>query len=920
MATDWRSHLASRLAALRLRPEREAEIIDELAQHLDEQVRELVAGGLDADAAVHRALADLDAPGVLARRLRRIDAPSPDPLPAAGGVTRAGWLSARWLDVRHSIRALRRTPVFTAAVIATMALTIGPTTAIVSIGNWLLWRPVPAVANPDRLAIVYFGRWREDGNGVSPSDVSPMNVADLLAASKTIEALAGTQELSESVTIAGQLAENAGVAHADAALFDALGLRPAAGRFFRPDEDVLPYGRLVAVLSERFARRSFGTVDAAIGRTILLNGRTLEVVGVAPAGFRGIEPLSDVDVWYPGAAYRQVNHFSTIPPAGREDGTFYQFVARLRPGATFEQAQAELDVLTATLLERYPDENSAFKTVRARVFPGLGPRVLVRDRYETMIDRLLLIAAVLVVLGCANVANLLIFRGVRREREHAVRLALGAGRARLVQLQLTESCLLTIAGAALGVVLATGIAHLVLRLMLPGLFASDLEVTVPIDGAVLLATLGVSIAAGLVAGILPGWIGANRSMHVGLSHAGMRGTPRGRRLRAGFASVQLALSLALLVGALLMVATVQALSSVDLGFTPEGVSVHSVDLGSQGYTPSRAVQYLRDFDAYLGPASGLTAVSFSYSYPMSSAFFQNARRADDAAAEPIEIRTNAITDRYFDVIGVPIVEGRGFTRDEATALGDRTGTGVVIAEALAERLFGNTSALGRTVVLGSGRNARTVAVIGVAANVRADLDAPDAELTMYEPLARVEFFAVRPTILVKSGLPLADIVGIVRSAGARIDAAMPIFNHRPLQDVVDRQLADQRVFAWVLSLLGGLGFALAAVGLYGLLAQSVAERTREFGIRMAIGASRRQIFEMVLRHATVIGVIGGVGGLALAFYGARLIESQLWGVTGRDPATYAAAFVALVLVVFAAALYPARSATRVEPVAALRVE
>ena len=615
-----------------------------------------------------------------------------------------------------------------------------------------------------------------------------------------------------------------------------------------------------------------------------------------------------------------MRHFAKIPPASRGDGTFYTFVARRRSGATFDQAQAELDVLAATLLERYPTENSEFKTARARVFPGLGPSPLTRDRYRTMIERLLMIGAVLVVLGCANVANLLIFRGVRREREHAVRLALGAGRWRLLQLQLTESCLLTIAGGALGVALATGIASLIVGLMLPSMFASDFEVAVPIDTSVLIATLGVSIAAGLLAGVLPGWIGANRPMIVGLSQAGGRGTPRGRHVRAGFASLQLALSLALLVGALLMVETVRKLSSVELGFDPDGVTVHSVSLGSQGYTPARAVQYLGDLHAGLAAAPGVSAASFSYSYPLSSAFFQNAHRGDAGAAEPIEVRTNAVTDQYFDVVGVPIVEGRGFTREEATALGDRTGNGVVVAKALAARLFGEAPPLGRTIVVGSGTNARTVVVVGVAGDVRADLEAADAELTIYEPLARTAFFAVRPTILVRSQIPLTDIVDLVRTAAARIDAAVPIYGHRPLQDVVDRRLADQRVFASVLSLLGALGFVLAAVGVYGLLSQAVAERTREFGIRMAIGASRQQVFGLVLRHAAIIGAIGGVAGLALAFFGTRLIEPQLWGVTAHEPSVYVAAIASLLAVVFAAAAWPARAATRVEPVAALRTD
>jgi putative ABC transport system permease protein len=920
MKQDWIDELTARLSPLRLRPEREAEIVDEMAQHLDDQVRELIASGAEPDAATRHALADLDTPGVLARRLAEIEAPSPYALPPPGAPSRGRWFGARWLDVRHSIRALRRTPAFTAAVIVTMALTIGPTTAMLSIGNWLLWRPVPAVSDANRLAVVYFGRWLEDGRGVSPNRVSPLNIADLVAGSRTIQAMAGTQEGSDSVTIEGRLAENTGVAHADANLFAILGVRPSAGRYFTADEDVLPYGTPVAVVSDGLARRAFGTPQGAIGKTILLNGRRLAVIGVAPKGFRGITPFSLVDVWYPGAAYRYLHHFSSISPTvTRRDGTFYSFVVRLSPGAKFEAAKAELDVLVSGLAERHPEENRQFQTVQARLFPGLGPNVLQRGTYRTMVWRLLSIGAVLVVLGCANVVNLLIFRGVRREREHAVRMALGAGRARLLQLQLTESCLLTVAGAALGVGLASAMTRLILTLVLPGAATSDVELTVPIDARVLFATLAISVGCGLAAGFLPAWMSVSRPVSVGLSQAGVRGTPRGRRLRAGFAVVQLALSLALLVGAMLMVTTVRGLSSVDPGFEADGVSVHYVDLASQGYTPPRALQYVRDLEAGLSSTPGVTA-AFSYSYPLASAFTQNLQ-APDAGQDPIEVRTNSVSTHYFSALGIPLVTGRAFTAQEAMAPGENSGNAIVIGRSLARRLFGASDPLGRTVTVPGARSvgARTLVVVGVAEDVRTDLVTGEPELSLYEPFARTSVFVLRPTVLVKSELTIRAASETVRAVAARIDPTVPISGNQPLRaQTIDRRLASQRVFAWVLSLLGALGFVLAAVGLYGLLAQAVTERTREFGIRMAIGATRAQIYSLVLRYAALIAVIGSVAGLGLALVGSRVIEAQLWGVTARDPSTYATAALALLGVVFVAAAWPARLATRVEPVEALR--
>ncbi len=921
MERDWDKDLSSRLAPLRLRPEREAEIIEELSQHLEDHVRELIGGGADPDTAARQALADLDAPGVLAERLASIERPSPLGLPPPGAPAVGGQIGARWLDLRQSIRALRRTPTFTATVVVTMALTIGPTTALLSIGNWLLWRPVPAVSDAGRVGIVYFGRWSEDGQSVQPNRISPLNIADLLARSKTIQALAGTQEAIEAVTIQGRVAENIPAAHADANLFLTLGVRPSAGRFFTADEDVLPYGAPVAVVSDGLARTAFGSPQGALGKAVLLNGQRLEVIGVAPGGFRGITPFSVVDVWYPGAAYRRMHHFSSISPAvTRRDGTFYSFVVRLRQGATFDAAQAEMNVLAQGLLERHPEENSQFKTVRARVFPGLGPNVLARDRYRAMVQRLLLIGAVLVVLGCANVANLLMFRSVRREREYAVRMALGAGRARLLHLQLTESCLLAVAGAALGLGLASGMTQLILTLILPDAVMSNVRLAVPIDARVLIATLTLSVAGGLAAGLLPAWMSASRPVAVGLSQAGMRGTPRGRRVRAGFAAVQLALSLALLVGALLMATTVRGLCGVDLGFNADRVSVHHIDLASQGYTPARALGYVRDLENGLSSISSLTAVSFSYSYPLASAFVQRVQTPDGAPGGAIEVDANSVTRNYFAVLGIPILKGRAFAATEAMAPGQASGNGVIVSQALARRLFGRADPLGRNVIVQTGRTGRNLVVIGVAGDVTSDPLTGAAELAMYEPFAREQVFVVRPSVLVKSGLTTRDAAEVVRTVAARVDARVPVAVSQPLQIVIDRRLSSRRVFAWVLSLLGGLGFVLAAVGLYGLLAQAVTERTREFGIRMAMGATRRRVFHLVLRQATLVAVIGGIAGLGLAMLGSRLIEAQLWGVTARDPWIYAIASLALVAVVFVAAAVPARAATRIEPVEALRTD
>jgi predicted permease len=823
-----------------------------------------------------------------------------------------------WSDFRYAVRALRTAPVFAATAIMTVALTIGPTTAMLSVGEWLLWRPVPAVADARHLGIVWFGEWQP--RGVSPWGVSPPNVADIVAASKTITAMAGVQELQDAVTIEGRPAERISVSHADANLFDTLGIRPSAGRFFSPEEDKLPFGARVALVSDAFARRAFGGPENALGKRILLNGERFEVIGVAPPGFRGIEPFGSVDVWYPGAAYRQAHHFRAMKSEPtRRDAIFYSFVIRLRPGASFDQAEAELNTLALGLADRYPRENSFFKTARARVFSGLGAQPFEREEYASMIQRLLLIAAALVGLGCVNLANLLIFRGVRRDREHAVRMALGAGRGRLLRLHVVESCVLTIAGAAAGLCAAAMLNRFVLTLVLPSVAASNLDLTLPLDWRVLSATLLLSIACGVFAGWLSGWISTNRSVALGLAHAGQRGTPRGRWVRSGFAAVQLALSLALVVAALLMVTTVRGLRGVNPGFVADGVTVHAIDLGSQGYTVPRALQYARDLEAGLSSNPALSGVAISYAWPLAGAYIQRVQVPGET--NPIEVRTNFVSADYFEVVGIPLLQGRLFTYGEALGGDAASGGSVIIGESLAHRLFGGSDPIGRAIALKTGRSLdRPRVIVGVVHDVLSDLLKGTTELALYEPFAESPF-ATRPVALVKSGLAARAASEFVGAVAARIDPAAPVSLNQPLAAItIERRLSTRRVFAWMLSIFGALGLALASVGLFGLLSQAVIERTREFGIRMAIGATRQQIYTLVLRSAGAVAVVGTLAGLLLAILGSRLIEAQLWGVTARSPSIYAAAALVLACVVFIAAAWPARAAMRIEPMQALKAE
>ena len=921
---NWRDDLLQRLARLRLRPEREAEIVEELSQHLDDHVRELVAGGAAADDARRMALAELDEPGRLEQRLAEIEARSPLHLPPPGAPSRGRWLSALWQDVRYALASLRRTPGFTVTVVAIVALTIGPTTAILSVGNWLLLRPPPGVTQSNRLAVLYFGDWDDDGS-VSPRRISPMNLADLQSGSRTIGALAGWQESTASVAADGVVPRRAGSAHASPNLFGLLGIKPAVGRPFAADDDAPPFGSPVAILGDALARSVFGSPEQSLGRSVIVNGRRLEVVGVMPPGFVGARPDSQVEVWFPSSTYYYVHHFAEHLMRSRmgrgSGGFFYTFIARLAPGATFEALQAELDVLVPGLVERFPDDNQSLKVTRARVFPRLGPTELMRDRYRDLVTQLLVVGGVLLLLGCANVANLLISQGIRRQHERAIRMALGASRSRLVQLLLTESCVLAVTGAAVGVGVAIVLKELIRTLMLPPA-SGAVDPVVPLDLPVLLTTLAVSIACGVAAGLAPAWIGSSIRVGRGLA-TGDRRTAGGRtRLRAGFAVLQLALSLALVTNATLLVATLRNLAEIDLGFNPRGVSLHGLDLGSHGYTPDRVATFNRQLLEALSTERSVTSVTLSPGFPPGGTL--GTRVVDPKAGGPratIEVTEDYVTDDYFRTLEIALISGRTFTRAETVEKPGADGAPVILSEALARRLFGGANPIGQLVERPGNKvePPQNLVVVGVVRDVRNMLPR-DASPVLYTPLGSGTPFARRPNVLIRSDRPLKELGDLVQKHVTALDPSLPVSPPRLLATTVERQLANRRVFAWVLSLLGAVGFVLAAVGLYGLLAQSVNERTREFGIRMAIGAERSHVFGLVLRQAAWIAAIGGAAGLALAALGSRLVETQLFGVTRLDPRIYLVTAAGLAVIVFLATVWPARTATRIQPVEALRTE
>jgi predicted permease len=918
-ASSFHAEIRRRLSSLGLSPTREIEIVEEIAQHLDDRYTRLRGLGASDEEAVAGAWRELDDSDVLGHAISQVESPAPVTLPP-GAPSNGGWLGTVWQDVRYSAHALRGAPGFCVAVLLAVALSTGPVTAIISVGNWLLWRPHAGVADARSLAVVWFGHWSQRGAavGFSPAGVSYENLADIRARARSITGIAGVQEMTSSLAVPGGLPRQAQTSAVTADFFDVLGVPMSAGRTFMRDEDRAPFGSPVVVIGHGLAQSAFGSAENAVGKSIALNSQPFSVIGVAPPSFGGISSAGGIEAWLTGATFPYVSNVKEPRAMSRGDGIFYGFVVRAARGTTFSEVESELKVLSKQLADTHPVENEKFLEAAPRVFPGLGLPPLERAGTETVVNIMLTIGGLLLLLGCANVANLLIFRATRREHEVAIRKALGASRWRLMQLHIVESCLLSMAGATLGLALALYLNQIILRLLFPT--PPGTRLTVPIDLRVLALTVAVALATGTLAALAPGWLVTRTRGLAALGRATVTWS-RAPKLRGSLAVVQLAVSLTLLIGALLLVTTVRNLRAVDLGFDPDRVSVVTFNLAEHGYDPNRGLAYHRNVLPALRAVPDFEAVSVAARAPFGPSSSIRLIPPGGSPDTAMSVRANGVSDSYFRLLSIPIVAGRAFTPEEAL---DARGTGpVIVNETFARQQFGSVDVVGRTVRLAkTGINPeQDLAIIGVARDSRWRSVTGDQEPFVYQPFGQFGVGGVtRGVYMIKSALPVFRAGAVANSIASRTAGAIPLSDPRPLTTGIDRELSRQRVFAWMLSLLGALGFTLASLGLYGLVSQTTLERRREFGIRLALGAPGGNIVRLIARHAAAVSALGVGIGLLLSYFGTKLIERMLFGVTRLDPATYLVAIATLTLVVALACIGPGLRALRVPAVEVLRAE
>ena len=806
-------------------------------------------------------------------------------------------------DLRYAARMLLKSPAFTFIAVVALALGIGANTAIFSVVNAVLLRPLPYKApaelvwlwgtNPqndikqETASYPDFNDWRQQAQSFS----------SMAAFSKGAPILGGTHGEPERL--------GAGVAVGD--FFSVLGVEPALGRKFLPEENEEGKHRVV-ILSHALWQRRFGGDAGIVGTEVMINSNPHFVVGVLPETFQ--DPLPGegqrLELWLP------LGVTASMQQARR--GDFLNVVARLKPGMTLQNAQAEMTGLAAQLEKQYPNTNTGWKVVvqpiHETITGDVRPALLV----------LLGAVSVLLLIACANVANLLLARATARQREIAIRAALGASRGRIISQLLTENVLLSLCGGVLGLLFAYWGMDALLALSPGNIPRLD---SIGIDRQVLVFTIAVSLVTGLIFGLAPALTVSKPQLNDTLKDGGRGGTEAGtaRRLRSGLAVAEIALSFVLLVGAGLLIRSFMQLQDVNPGFSADHLLTVKLSLPTAKYTENQqVVNFYDQLLARLGTQPGVQAAAVTNSLPLDG--------GSDYASFSVEGRTVALTDRqpdaelrivapeFFKALRVPLRSGRLLDDRDAGGAPDV----VVINETLARKHFGGDDPLGKRITFGDPQasDAEWFTVVGIVGDVRASSlhDEPYAQVYgSYRQSPRRSMTVVLRT----AGDPMA-LAGSVRQQVAALDPQQPLYNMRTADQVLAASIARPRFNMLLIALLAGIALVLAAIGVYGVMSYSVTQRTHELGVRMALGASASNVLKLVVGEGMLLAGIGIGVGIVAAIGVTRIMGSLLYGVTATDPFTFVSLALLLGTIAFVACYIPARRATKVDPIVALRYE
>jgi predicted permease len=807
-------------------------------------------------------------------------------------------------DIRYGLRVLAQRPGFTAVAVATLALGIGANTAIFSLVSAVLVRPLK-YREAGRLVMLW-----EDATaaGFARDNEAPANYADWKSQQQSFDAMAATRQLTFDLTGDGEPEKLLGFG-VESSFFPLLGVEPALGRTLLPGEDGAE--ARVCVISHGLWQRRFGGERSIVNREVLLNGEKYTVVGVMPRGFQF--ELSGVDLWTP---------LGLTPAQTADRGShFLEVVARMKPDVTAEQARADLNAISARIAEADPNNAAGLK---AAVVP-MREQLAGDSRKPLMV--LLGAVALVLLIACANVAGVLLSRAATRRREIAVRAALGASRLRIVRQLLTESLLLGAAGGALGTLLALW-AFAFLQQLVPAGMREMVELK--LDVTVLLFTLAVSLLAGVAFGLAPALQASKTDLNEALKQGGARGgVGAGRRLRGAFVVAEVALALVLLVGAGLLIQTLDRLRGQYAELRPESVLTLRTSLADNRYgEPARRSAFYEQVLSRVKSLPNVAAAGYTTAVPLTRKGGANGlslEGRDNGPTSTWNANHRQVSPDYFRAIGQALREGRAFDdRDD-----ERAQPVAAVNESMARAYWPGESAVGKRFKVGAPDSPQPwLTIVAVVSDVRQmgadepvkpEMYVPYRQAAPYWPKAPYSFFTPRDLVVRTSGDP-QGLVAAVRGAIHEVDPYQPVNGVRTLDEVLGVETAQRRLGMILLTSFAALALLLAALGIYGVLAFFVVQHTQEIGVRLALGARPSDVLRLVVGRGMRLALAGVVIGLAASFGLARLLASLLYGVSPSDPATYALVAALLACVALLACMIPARRATKVDPMVALRYE
>jgi putative ABC transport system permease protein len=879
----WWKVFLDRLRALRDGDAVHREIDEELRFHIDMRSEEYIRKGMSPEEARREA----------ERRFGRLTRIKEMGYEVRGG----GLVETLWQDLRYGARMLIKSPGFTLIAVITLALGIGANTAIFSVVNAVLLRPFP-YESPERLLIL-----QESVSGGAPFSPSYPNFADWRDQNTLFDSMAAVRA-NESFNFTGEgEPERLQGRLVSAGFFSTLGIEPLLGRDFLAEED-RPGATPAVILSYGFWQRRFGADPGVIGKQLTFNKQSFTVVGVTPADFQyGAEADVTVPIGIQAERFRL---------RGKDPGV--NVVARLKPGVSQQQAETELNLIAARLEQQYPESN-------------IGRRVLLTPLHESFVGDvrqplLILLGSVGLVLliACANVANLLLVRASARRKEMAVRVALGAGRARIIRQLLTESVLLAVLGAVLGILLAFWGTSLIISQVPDGIPRLH---EARVDAPVLFFTLAISLLTGLLFGLAPALQASRPNLTEGLKEGERGSSGRRQRLRGVLVVCEVALTLALLAGAGLLIQSFRRVLQVDPGFNSRNLL--TMQLSVNNADGHQVANFFEQLQREVRSLPGVKSVAVSNGLPLGGAnqppFIVEGRPRPEPGKEPVGIRYTVSSD-YFRTLGIELLRGRVFAAQDMPD----TQPVVIIDEVLARQYFSDEDPLGKRIRQAL-PDAPSLEIVGVVRHVEHDsLDGQAPARAQFYlnfhqiPVERLPTQVRRINLLVHTEVDPSSLAPAVRRQVAALNKDQAVFNVRTMEQIVAQSVAPRRFSMLLLTVFAAVALVLAGVGIYGMMSYAVAQRTREIGVRMALGARVSDVMKLVIGQGMKLVLVGLGVGLVASIALARTIKSLLFGVSATDPATFAAIAVLLALVALLACFVPARRATQVDPVIALRGE